>query len=49
MKGWRFLKAQQPIADRIQSRNIAFFHGFVNMQKLNLIKKITGHGDQSAY
>ncbi|MGB2909340.1 MAG: flavodoxin domain-containing protein [Anaerolineales bacterium] len=38
-KGWRFPKAQQPIADRIQPRDIAIFHGDVNMQKLNFIDK----------
>ena len=38
-KGWRFPKALQPIADRIRPRDIAVFHGNVNMKKLNLIEK----------
>jgi len=38
-KGWHFPKALQPIADRIRSRDIAVFHGAINMKKLNLIEK----------
>jgi menaquinone-dependent protoporphyrinogen oxidase len=38
-KGWHFPKALQPIADRIQPRDIAVFHGAIHMQKLNLIEK----------
>ena len=38
-KGWRFPKALQPIADRIRPRDIAVFHGAMNMKKLNLIEK----------
>ena len=38
-KGWHFPKALQPIADRIQPRDIAVFHGAINMKKLNLIEK----------
>jgi menaquinone-dependent protoporphyrinogen oxidase len=38
-KGWRFPKAQQPIADRIQPRDIAIFHGDVNTKKLNFIER----------
>jgi len=38
-KGWRFPKALQPIADRIRPRDIAVFHGDVNMKKLNFIEK----------
>ena len=40
MQGWRFPEAQQAIAERIQPRDIAFFHGFINMQKLNLAEKV---------
>lgn len=36
---WRFPKALQPIADRIQPRDIAVFHGNANLKKLNLIEK----------
>jgi menaquinone-dependent protoporphyrinogen oxidase len=39
LKGWRFPKALQPIADRIRPRDIAVFHGAVNMKKLNFIEK----------
>ena len=38
-KGWRFPKSLQPIADRIRPRDIAVFHGNVDMKKLNLIEK----------
>ncbi len=38
-KGWHLPKALQPIADRIQPRDIAVFHGAIHMQKLNLIEK----------
>jgi len=38
-EGWRFPKAQQPLADRIRPRDIAIFHGYVNMKKLNFIDK----------
>ena len=38
-KGWRFPKALQPIADRIQPCDIAVFHGKVNMKKSNFIEK----------
>ncbi len=38
-KGWHFPKALQPIADRIQPRDVAVFHGALNMKKLNFIEK----------
>ena len=38
-EGWRFPKALQPIADRIAPRDIAVFHGNVDMKKLNFIEK----------
>ena len=38
-KGWHFPKALQPIADRIRPRDIAVFHGAVDMGKLNFIEK----------
>ena len=40
MKGWHFPEAQKPIADRIQPRDMAFFHGVLDMQKLNLAEKL---------
>ena len=39
MEGWRFPKGLQPIADRIQPRDIAVFHGDVNTKKLNFIER----------
>lgn len=39
VRGWRFPVALQPIADRIQPRDIAVFHGSANVKKLNLIEK----------
>jgi menaquinone-dependent protoporphyrinogen oxidase len=39
MKGWRFPSGLQPIADGIQPRDIAVFHGCVNMEKLNFLEK----------
>jgi len=40
MKGWRFPEAQQPIADRVQPRDIAFFHGVLDTKKLSLPEKL---------
>jgi menaquinone-dependent protoporphyrinogen oxidase len=34
MDGWRFPEDLQPIADRIQPRDIAFFHGVLDPEKL---------------
>lgn len=39
LQGWRFPKSLQPIADRIHARDIAVFHGAVDMNKLNLIER----------
>jgi menaquinone-dependent protoporphyrinogen oxidase len=44
MKGWRFPEALQPIADRIQARDIAFFHGVLDMKKLSLAEKLIVKG-----
>ncbi len=44
MQGWRFPEAQQPIADRIQPRDIVFFHGALDMKKLNLGEKLIVKG-----
>ena len=38
-EGWRFPKALQPIADRIQPRDITVFHGAVELEKLNPLHK----------
>ena len=39
MNGWRFPKALQPIVDRIHARDIAVFHGVLDLKKLNLVEK----------
>ena len=39
LNGWRFPESLQPIADRIQPRDTAVFHGALDMKKLNLIEK----------
>jgi menaquinone-dependent protoporphyrinogen oxidase len=39
MKGWRFPADLQPIADRIQPRDITIFHGSVNVEKMNFLEK----------
>jgi menaquinone-dependent protoporphyrinogen oxidase len=39
LKGWRFPKALQPVADRIQPRDMAIFHGDVNIEKLSGVEK----------
>ncbi len=44
MRGWRFPEAQQPIADRIQPRDIAFFHGELDTDKLGLGEKLIVKG-----
>jgi len=38
-QGWRFPGKLQPIADRMAPRDIAVFHGAVDMGKLNFIEK----------
>lgn len=40
MDGWRFPEAQQPIADRIGPRDIVFFHGAIDTEKLNLAERL---------
>jgi menaquinone-dependent protoporphyrinogen oxidase len=39
LQGWRFPSSLQPVADRIQPRDIAVFHGNVDMEKVNFIEK----------
>ncbi|HSR30253.1 MAG TPA: flavodoxin domain-containing protein [Anaerolineae bacterium] len=39
MQGWRFPGKLQPIADRIGPRDIAAFHGEVDVSKLNFLEK----------
>ena len=38
-QGWRFPAGQQPIADRIQPRDMAVFHGVGDEKKLNFLEK----------
>jgi menaquinone-dependent protoporphyrinogen oxidase len=38
-QGWRFPGALQPVADRIQPRDIAIFHGVVDPSKLNFLER----------
>jgi menaquinone-dependent protoporphyrinogen oxidase len=38
-QGWQFPGKLQPIADRIRPRDIAVFHGAVDVGKLNFIEK----------
>jgi menaquinone-dependent protoporphyrinogen oxidase len=40
MKGWEFPEGLQPLADSIQVQDIAFFHGVLDMDKLNLAEKV---------
>ncbi len=47
MKGWSFPTAQQPIANRIHPRDIAFFHGELNMEKLNFAERLIIKGFKS--
>lgn len=44
MSGWRFPEAQQLIADRIQPRDVVFFHGEIDTEKLNLAEKLIVKG-----
>jgi menaquinone-dependent protoporphyrinogen oxidase len=38
-EGWRLPKALQPIADRVQPRDIVVFHGVLDEKKLGAIEK----------
>jgi len=40
LDGWRFPKGQQELADRIQPRDIAVFHGDVDPEKVNALHKL---------
>jgi menaquinone-dependent protoporphyrinogen oxidase len=39
LQGWRLPGKLQPIVDRIQPRDVAVFHGAVDVNKLNFIQK----------
>jgi menaquinone-dependent protoporphyrinogen oxidase len=40
MHGWRFPEAQQPFADRIKPKGIAFFHGKIDLHNLHFAEKL---------
>ena len=40
MQGWRFPEALQPIAEKVNPRQIAFFGGELDLDKLNLPEKL---------
>ena len=44
MKGCRFPEALRPIADRIRPRDMAIFHGMLNMKKVNLLERLVIKG-----
>lgn len=44
MKGFRFPEALQPVADRIPPRDIAFFHGELDVKKLSFPEKMIVKG-----
>ncbi len=39
MQGWRFPKKLQPAMDRIRPRDVAVFHGALDMKRLNPIER----------
>jgi menaquinone-dependent protoporphyrinogen oxidase len=39
MKGWRYPAELQPMIDQINPRDIAVFHGNLNMEKMNFLEK----------
>jgi menaquinone-dependent protoporphyrinogen oxidase len=40
MKGWQFPEDLQPVADGVQPRDIALFHGVIDLRKLNFIERM---------
>ncbi len=38
-QGWHFPSAQLPIADHIHARDLALFHGVLDMEKLSFVEK----------
>ncbi len=40
MHGWHFPEAQQPLADRIKPKGIAFFQGNIDLHKLNFAERL---------
>lgn len=44
MNGWKFPGTLQPIANRIQPRDITFFHGVLDTEKLGFAEKLIVKG-----
>ena len=44
MKGFTFPEAQKSIAERLKSRDIALFHGVIDLKKLSLVEKMLVKG-----
>jgi menaquinone-dependent protoporphyrinogen oxidase len=44
LDGWTFPEAQQPIADRLQPREITVFHGALDPSKLNFAERLVIKG-----
>jgi menaquinone-dependent protoporphyrinogen oxidase len=44
MKGWQFPEAQKPIANRVKPRGTAFFHGVLDLKKLNFAERLIVRG-----
>jgi menaquinone-dependent protoporphyrinogen oxidase len=44
MNGWMFPESQQANADRIKPRDIAFFHGAIDMKKLGFAERLIVKG-----
>jgi menaquinone-dependent protoporphyrinogen oxidase len=40
LNGWRIPNALRPVAERIKVRDIAVFHGAIDMQKLSLLERM---------
>jgi menaquinone-dependent protoporphyrinogen oxidase len=39
VEGWRLPKSLQPVVDRIKPCDIAVFHGYINLEKMNFVEK----------
>lgn len=40
-QGWRFPEKQRPLIDSIKPRDIALFHGIIDLNKMNFLEKWT--------
>ena len=41
LQGWRFPEAQRPLIERIKPRDIAVFHGAIDLKRMNFLEKWT--------